>query len=124
MSWKLQTPSRDGSEKQSYLLKLRRIDFFGAILLSASIVCGLLVLDLGGQRIPWSDPIILALLGASVVTGNMFLLVEGCWAKEPIFPLRLITNWDVVTSYVNLGFQTGAQMAVGTSFLRIFLKSD
>lgn len=42
----------------------------------------------------------------------MFFVVEGFWAKEPIFPLRLLLNRDVVTSYVNLGFQSGAQMAV------------
>lgn len=121
--WKLQIPSQNEAEKQSHLSKLRRIDFLGAILLSSSIICGLLVLDLGGQRMPWTDPKILALLGASVVTGNLFLLVEGLWAKEPIFPLGLITNWDVVTSYVNLGFQTGAQMAVSTPISQIHFKS-
>lgn len=121
---KLQVHSQDEIQKQSHLSKLRRIDFLGAILLSASIVCGLLVLDLGGQRMPWTDPLILALLGASVVTGNLFLLVEGCWAKEPIFPLQLISNWDIVTSYMNLGFQTGAQMAVSTSTLRLYCNLD
>lgn len=121
---KLQVHSQDEIQKQSHLSKLRRIDFLGAILLSASIVCGLLVLDLGGQRMPWTDPLILALLGASVVTGNLFLLVEGCWAKEPIFPLQLISNWDIVTSYMNLGFQTGAQMAVSTSTLRLHCNPD
>jgi hypothetical protein len=47
-----------------------------------------------------------------VVTLNIFVIVEGFWAKEPIFPLRLLLNRDVITSYVNLGFQTGAQGAV------------
>jgi hypothetical protein len=68
---------------------------------------------------PWTDPTILSLLAASLVTGNFLLLVAGCWAKEPIFPLRLMLNWDVVTSYVNLSFQTGAQMAVRISLLFI-----
>jgi hypothetical protein len=61
---------------------------------------------------PWTHPAILLLLGASVVTMNIFVLVEGFVAKEPIFPLRLLLNRDVITSYVNLGFQTGAQGAV------------
>ena len=110
--WKLQIPSLETSAKQSYFSKLRRIDFIGAILLSVSIVCGLLVLDLGGQKMLWSSPKVLTLLAISLTSGSAFLLVEGFWAKEPIFPLRLLLNRDVITSYVNLAFQTGAQGAV------------
>jgi len=112
VAWKLEIPSLATASTQSALSKLRRVDFLGAIFLSISIVCGLLVLDLGGQRMPWTDPKILLLLGASVMTLNIFVLVEAAWAKEPIFPLRLLLNRDVITSYVNLGFQTGAQGAV------------
>ena len=104
--WKLQIPSLETSTKQSHLSKLRRIDFIGAILLSVSIVCALLVLDLGGQKMSWSSPKVLTMLASSLVSGNLFLLVEGFWAKEPIFPLRLLLNRDVFTSYVNLAFQT------------------
>jgi len=48
---------------------------------------------------------------------NLFLLVEAFWAKEPIFPLRLLLNRDVITTYINLGFQTGAQGAVSHMFI-------
>jgi hypothetical protein len=109
---KLQLPTHEGSQKQSYTSKLRRIDFLGAILLAASIVCGLLVLDMVGQRVAWTDPKFLTIFGASLVTGNLFLVVEGFWAKEPLFPLRLLLNRDVIVSYVNLAFQSGAQTAV------------
>ena len=112
--------------KESQLAKLKRIDFLGAILFSVSIFCGLLVLTLAGQRMPWTSTTILLLFGASLVTGNLFLIVEGFWAKEPIFPLRLLVCRDVVTSYINLGFQSGAQMAVsyliasnGREFLKL-----
>ncbi|TVY80511.1 Vacuolar membrane amino acid uptake transporter fnx2 [Lachnellula suecica] len=110
--WKLRIPRLENSTKQSQISKLRRIDFLGAVLLSVSIVCGLLVLDLGGQRESWTSPKVLFLLGISLVAGNGFFLVEGFWAKEPIFPLRLLLNRDVVTSYINLAFQTGAQGAM------------
>lgn len=118
VAWKLKPTRFEDGETQSQLSKLRRIDFLGAILLSVSIVCGLLVLELGGKRIPFTHPTILMLLGGSLVAGNLFLLVEGFWAKEPIFPLRLMLNRDVVASYINLGFQTGAQMAVSISSAR------
>ncbi|OCK73579.1 putative tetracycline-efflux transporter [Lepidopterella palustris CBS 459.81] len=112
VAWKLQVPSQEASVEESQLSKLRRIDFFGAITFSISIVCGLLVLELTGQRLAWNEPKILVLLGASLVSGHCFLLVEAFWAKEPIFPLRLLRNRDVVTSYINLGFQSGAQIAM------------
>jgi hypothetical protein len=115
--WKLHIPQLEESPRASHLSKLRRVDFLGAVLLSVSIVCGLMVLEMGGQRVIWTSPKILPLLGSSLIAGNLFILVEGFWAKEPIFPLRLLLNRDVVTSYINLAFQTGAQGAVSVSHL-------
>ncbi len=117
VAWKLKIPSTTTQTEphQSHLRKLRRIDFLGAIFLSLSIVCGLLVLDLGGQRMPWTDPLVLGLFAASTVSLSLFTLVEGFLAKEPIFPLRLLLNRDVITSYINLCFQNGAQGAVSCS---------
>jgi len=112
--WKLRIPSLESPTKQSQFSKLRRIDFIGAILLTISIVCGLLVLQFGGQAMLWTSSKVLTLLGVSLVAGNAFLLVEGFWAKEPIFPLRLLLNRDVLTSYTNIAFQTGAQGAVSS----------
>ncbi|KAF7872240.1 hypothetical protein EAF04_003164 [Stromatinia cepivora] len=110
--WKLEISPQQAGDKQTQFSKLCRIDFLGSIFLSVSIVCGLLVLDLGGRRMPWTDLKILSLLGISLAAGGLFFLVEGFWAKEPIFPLRLLRNRDVLTSYINLGFQSGAQMAM------------
>jgi hypothetical protein len=113
VAWKLKIPTQEAELKESQFSKIMRIDFLGAFLLSTSIVWGLLVLDLVAQQISWLDLRILALFGASLVTGICFLLIEAFWATEPIFPLRLLLNRDVVTSYINLGFQSAAQMAVG-----------
>lgn len=113
--WKLEIPPDQCTLRQSNLSKLRRIDFAGAIFLTIFIVCGLLVLDLGGQGHSYTSPYILSLFGASLVAGNCFLLVEGLWAKEPIFTLSLLLNRNVVTSYLYMGFVTGAQMAVSFS---------
>ena len=65
-----------------------------------------------GEGIPFTSSKTLVLFGTSLVAGTLFLLAEGFWVKEPIFPLRLLLNRDVVTSYINLAFQTGAQGAV------------
>ncbi|PVH69662.1 MFS general substrate transporter [Cadophora sp. DSE1049] len=112
VAWKLDISSKEEGPAQSHISKLKRIDFLGAIFLSLSIVCGLLVLDMGGQRMPWTDPMVLGLFSVSTASLSLFALVEGFFAKEPIFPLRLLLNRDVITSYINLCFQTGAQGAM------------
>lgn len=100
--------------------KLKRIDFLGSGLLSATIICFLLVLDLGGQKMPWSSPVVLVLAGLAVAFGLLFLLVEGYWAREPVFPLRLLIHRDVITAYLIAGLQIAAQFGVspGLSFMR------
>jgi hypothetical protein len=112
VAWKLKVPTQELEPKGSQYSKLMRIDFLGAFLLSTSIVLGLLVLDLGGQQIPWPDVRILVMFSMSLATGVCFLLVEAFWATEPVFPLRLLLNRDVVASYINLCSQSAAQMAV------------
>ncbi|PQE28587.1 major facilitator superfamily transporter protein [Rutstroemia sp. NJR-2017a WRK4] len=112
VSQKLHIVINESPCKQSHLSKLKRIDFLGCITLCICIVCGLLVLDLGGTRMPWTEPLLLTLLGVAVAAGVCFILVEAYWAKEPVFPLRLLRNRDVLTSYVGLGCVSGAQMAI------------
>lgn len=91
---------------------LRRVDFLGSISLALTIVAFLLVLDLGGQKLPWSHPVIWILLTSSIALGIIFLFVEGFVAKEPIFPLKLLTQRDVVTAYLVAALQAGAQYGV------------
>lgn len=92
--------------------KLRRIDFLGSIALALTIVGFLLVLDLGGQKLPWGHPVIWITLASSVALGLLFLSIEGYVAKEPIFPLKLLVHRDVVTAYLVVALQSGAQYGV------------
>ncbi|EME79349.1 uncharacterized protein MYCFIDRAFT_190289 [Pseudocercospora fijiensis CIRAD86] len=79
--------------------KLSRIDFLGSIFLCTLIFCACFILDTGGQRYPWrSQPIyitaiagVVSLLGF-VVTANVVV--------EPIFPLRLLLEYAVITNYL------------------------
>ncbi|MCJ1380110.1 hypothetical protein MMC17_003213 [Xylographa soralifera] len=111
---KLESPNRSqeyyGTE--STLGKLGRIDFLGSASLALTIVGFLIAFDLGGQKLPWNHPIIWILFVSSAALGVLFLLVEAYWAKEPIFPLRLLVHRDVVTAYLAVGFQIAAQFAV------------
>lgn len=92
--------------------KRRRVDFLGSISLALTIVGFLLVLDLGGQKLPWSQPAIWIMFTSSVALGLLFLLIEGHVAREPIFPLQLLVHKDVMTAYLVAALQTAAQFCV------------
>jgi hypothetical protein len=98
------SPSRESS-------KLARIDFLGAILLAGTIITFLLILDnLGSKRD--SAPKISVLAVLVVVLCGFLVWVEKRWAREPIFPLSLLANRDVVTSYLIAALQVAAQSGV------------
>jgi hypothetical protein len=111
--WKLPSSSARRESAESSNGKLERIDFLGSGLLSTTVVCFLLFMDLGGQKMPWNSPLVVVLASLSLSLGLLFLLVEGYWAKEPVFPLRLLIHRDVLTAYLIAGLQTAAQLEVG-----------
>ena len=94
--------------------RFKRIDIAGVITMSLSIAFALIVLDLGGQKFPWKHPLIISAIVISGVSGIAFILVEKFFAKEPIFPLRLITQYSVANSYLLVGLATMTQTAVWT----------
>ncbi len=70
---------------------LHRIDFLGAFLLGASVVCLLLVTVLGGVTYPWRSTPIFQLAGAGVLLAALFAFWETR-AAEPIMPPRLLRS--------------------------------
>ncbi|KAI5477508.1 vacuolar amino acid permease [Pseudohyphozyma bogoriensis] len=72
---------------------LRRIDFAGSIALTLSL--GSLLIALSNKyndNIPWESPFVWFPTALSGVSTVAFLLIEGLWAKEPVLPLRLLTE--------------------------------
>ncbi|MGH7237172.1 MAG: MFS transporter [Candidatus Saccharimonadales bacterium] len=67
------------------------IDFLGAGLLAASVVCLLLATSLGGTTYAWASAPIYSLLATGIVLVGLFVAVEQK-AKEPIIPMRLFKN--------------------------------
>ncbi|PCD36191.1 hypothetical protein FGRA07_08075 [Fusarium graminearum] len=98
---------------------LDRIDFTGAALLALTIMAFLLPFEIGGSNVPWSHPIIPRLFVASLIFGGFFILFEGRWAKEPIFPLDLLRVRNVVLGYVISGTQCAAQLV---SYILLLLR--
>src|SRR5262249_2594845 len=70
------------------LRRAHTIDYIGAVLLPLSLTALVLFTSLGGTGYPWSSPVILGLIGTSIVAGGLFLAAERR-AIEPILPLEL-----------------------------------
>lgn len=92
--------------------KLGQIDFIGALLMVGCIITLLLLLDLGGQRIPWSAPIIPGLGVAAIIFGAVFCWYDSRIARVPIFSPELLLQRGVWTSYLISMFQIAAQVGV------------
>jgi MFS family permease len=113
IAWTLPSPpSRDVGDGMRGS-KFARIDFMGAICMTLSILGLLLPLEIGGERVAWSSPTIIALFAAAVVFGLLFLAIEGWVAKEPIVPLPLLRHRDVVMP----GFVMFCQCAAQTTLM-------
>ncbi|OTB06738.1 hypothetical protein M426DRAFT_258408 [Hypoxylon sp. CI-4A] len=95
--------------------RLARIDFLGAAFLGSGLLAILFPLRIGGQKVPWSSPIIPSLFALGAVLLVLFAITEARWAKEPIFPLRLLRNREVVFSYLIMVSQTAAQLGMMVS---------
>jgi EmrB/QacA subfamily drug resistance transporter len=97
-----------------------RIDWLGTALLSAAIVCLVLLTTWGGVDYAWGSATIVGLGVAAVVLGIAFVLVERR-APEPAIPLRLFRNRTfVVASAVSLVI--GMAMFGAITYLPTFLQ--
>jgi hypothetical protein len=81
-------------------------------MLAITIVALLGALSLGGQNLPWSNPIVIGLLIGSLALGTIFAAYEVKYALQPIFPPTLVIKRDVATPYAIMALQTAAQLAV------------
>ncbi|KAF9638006.1 Major facilitator superfamily [Lasiodiplodia theobromae] len=89
----------------------RRLDFIGSFFLTCTILLLMFPLELGGQKIPWSHPLIFCLLASALVTGVLFIKAEKS-AKEPVLPLELFRERDFVISFLVMTMQLAAQASM------------
>ncbi|EPS35938.1 hypothetical protein H072_10575 [Dactylellina haptotyla CBS 200.50] len=100
--------------------KLSRVDILGSFLLATTIVGVLLVLDLGGQKLPWDSPYIAGLFILSFLFLVAFCFVEIYVASEPVFPLHLLRKNCIAASYGSLGLSTVSQIGIMYTVPRYF----
>lgn len=113
--WKLEEPQHGSETNQSIWTRLKRIDFVGALFMSAAILAGITALDLAGKQTGHESSLLTVLIIIAFVAAILFALAEKFWAKEPIFPLNLLGHQAVISSYLILFIQTGIQVAVSTN---------
>jgi EmrB/QacA subfamily drug resistance transporter len=106
------------SDRALRILKVRRqvarIDYAGAALLTAGVVCALLVMSWGGSEFAWLSPELLGMGAASVVLLALLVWREKV-APDPLLPPRLFAN-SVFSGGVSI-----AALAAGTMFGGTFL---
>ncbi|KAG0047999.1 hypothetical protein BGZ83_007057 [Gryganskiella cystojenkinii] len=90
--------------KGSLTDKIKRIDFYGSILLLATVIMILLPLSWGGSKYPWSDGKIIGLLCGGFGLAVVFILFEWKVPKEPIVPIHLYKIRNLWATYGSLFF--------------------
>lgn len=70
--------------------KLRRVDVFGALTLVSAVAMLLVGLSLGGNELPWANPIVVVTLVGGLAIFGAFVAVEKYVAREPLMPLSVL----------------------------------
>ncbi|KAI9791588.1 MAG: hypothetical protein M1816_003674 [Peltula sp. TS41687] len=79
-----------GDGPHSVISKLRDMDFLGIAIFTAATVNFLVVLNLGGEKLPWDHPVIISLVISCLVLFTAFLYTERFLANRPLIPLWLL----------------------------------
>lgn len=102
----------------------RRLDVAGILFLvlgtSGLVLASSWTSFSGNTGYDWSDPALLALVGGTLLSIALFVLVE-LRASDPILPLRLFRN-STFTIATLIGFILGAGMFAALAFLPTFLQ--
>ncbi|KAL8912593.1 MAG: hypothetical protein Q9172_007477 [Xanthocarpia lactea] len=75
---------------------ISRVDFLGSVLLVLTLVLFLLGITMGGNIVPWSNPLACVPMPVSLVFFGAFLYVEGYIAREPILPLHFLRDRTIL----------------------------
>ncbi|RKP07500.1 major facilitator superfamily domain-containing protein [Thamnocephalis sphaerospora] len=89
-------PPITGSIKE----KLRRIDYFGAVLLLIAVITLLLGVSWGGNTYPWDSAVVISLFCVAAVACAAFIWVEGWHAKQPFIPGRVLNSRNVALTMI------------------------
>ncbi|CAJ0753942.1 18836_t:CDS:2, partial [Entrophospora sp. SA101] len=79
-------PPNNNKKQESLIEKLKRVDWWGTLVLTTSIFLILLAFNWGGAKYEWYHPAIIVLLCVGGIGFLLFAFIEGYVAKEPLTP--------------------------------------
>jgi EmrB/QacA subfamily drug resistance transporter len=97
-----------------------RLDVLGAALITSSTVLFMLVLTLGGSRLPWTSPLILSFLAIASLLAAL-LIAHLRRAPEALIPLDIFRNEVVGTATASIFFSMFAFIG-STVYLPIYFE--
>jgi EmrB/QacA subfamily drug resistance transporter len=97
-----------------------KIDYWGSLFLSLSIITLLLGFSWAGTKYPWGSPEILGLFSATLISIVILILIERK-VKSPVLPLSLFKN-GIVTISNSIGFLMNAGMLGAMIYLPFFVQ--
>jgi Na+/melibiose symporter-like transporter len=97
-----------------------QLDWPGTALMAIAVTSLVLFTSWGGTTYAWTSPLILGLIGAAVVAGVLFVLVERR-AAEPILPPSLFRNRTFMIATL-AGLLVGVGMFASVSYVPTFLQ--
>ncbi|CAJ0909369.1 16962_t:CDS:10 [Entrophospora sp. SA101] len=83
----------------SLLAKLKRVDYYGTVMIMVATILLLLSLSWGGSQYAWNSAIIISLLCVGALCFVAFGLIESKIALEPVAPPHLFKNLNIVASF-------------------------
>src|SRR5215467_11759000 len=96
------------------------VDYVGALLLTAALSAVILFTGLGGTTFPWTSPVMIGLMAASIAGVIAFIVVETR-AREPILPMSLFANRNFAVAS-GVGLIVGLSLFGAVTFLPIYLQ--
>ena len=96
------------------------VAYGGALLLTAALSAVILFTGLGGTTFPWTSPVMIGLMAASIAGVIAFVAVE-MRAREPILPMSLFANRNFAVAS-GVGFIVGLSLFGAVTFLPIYLQ--
>jgi EmrB/QacA subfamily drug resistance transporter len=96
------------------------VDYVGALLLTAALSAVILFTGLGGTTFPWTSPVMIGLMAASIAGAIAFIAVETR-AREPILPMSLFANRNFAVAS-SVGLIVGLSLFGAVTFLPIYLQ--
>ncbi|KAF2678928.1 MFS general substrate transporter, partial [Lentithecium fluviatile CBS 122367] len=88
--------------KRGVMQILFQLDVAGSLLIMASVSCLLVAMQWGGQRLPWTSPVIIALLVIFSILLKIFILVEWKMGDDACIPFAVLKQRSIAFGTVYL----------------------